>query len=242
MRRTLIAVAALALVALAAPAAASANHHGSAKAGDRNRDGIPDRWERKHHLSLKRNEARRDEDHDGLNNKQEFEHGTDPRKSDTDDNGVEDRNEVHPVGTVVSFSNGLLTIRLANGQTVSGAVTPRTRIQCENENEVEHRNGDDFAVRDGGGDRSGSGSDDGGGDHDNSGPGDGGTQTTRAPAPSNSGPVDATMPGQPNQSGDDNNDNQNEQCGTAALAVDAQVRGAEADLTANGLVFEEIEV
>jgi hypothetical protein len=81
MRRILIAVAALALVALAAPGAASASHHGKVKAGDRNRDGIPDSWERQHHLSLRRNEARRDEDRDGLDNKQEFEHTSYVRQS-----------------------------------------------------------------------------------------------------------------------------------------------------------------
>jgi hypothetical protein len=33
-------------------------------------------------------------------------------------------------GTVQSFTNGVLTIALANGQTVSGTVTPDTEIEC----------------------------------------------------------------------------------------------------------------
>lgn len=33
-------------------------------------------------------------------------------------------------GTVQSFTNGVLTIALANGQTVSGMVTPDTEIEC----------------------------------------------------------------------------------------------------------------
>ena len=152
MRRILITLAALALAALAVPAAASA-HHGQ-RAGDRNRDGLPDRWERQHHLSLRVNQAHRDPDHDGLDNRKEFEHGTDPRNRDTNDNGVGDRNEIHPVGTIASFDaqNGALTITLANGQSVTGQVTPATRIECrENENEIEneHPNGDNFAVRHG---------------------------------------------------------------------------------------------
>ena len=256
MRRILITLAALALVALAVPAAASA-HHGQ-RAGDRNRDVLPDRWERQHHLSLRVNQAHRDPDHDGLDNRKEFEHGTNPRNRDTNDNGVGDRNEIHPVGTIASFNvqNGALTITLANGQSVTGQVTPATRIECrENENELEneHPNGDNFAVRHGdggGGDSSGPGS--GGGD--NSGPGSGGGDNTNPPTttsqqPNNSGPGSSNSgagnaeqgqqpPAQPAQPGD----RENENCGTAGLVPGTPVREAEARLTANGLVFEEIEL
>jgi hypothetical protein len=253
MRRILITLAALALAALAVPAAASA-HHGP-RAGDRNRDGLPDRWERQHHLSLRVNQAHRDPDHDGLDNRKEFEHGTDPRNRDTNDNGVGDRNEIHPVGTIASFNaqNGALTITLADGQAVTGQVTPATRIECrenENENENEHPNGDNFAVRhgDGGGDNSGPGS--GGGD--NSGPGSGGGDNTNPPTttsqqPNNSGPGSANSgPGNaeqgqqpPAQPGDRDSEN----CVTAAgLVRGTPVRDAEARLTANGLVFEELEL
>src|SRR4051794_27989040 len=98
MRRMLILVAALALAALSVTAVASADrgHH----RGDRNRDGLPDRWERQHHLSLEVNQARRDQDRDRLDNRQEFEHGTDPRKADSDNDGVRDRDEVNPAGTI----------------------------------------------------------------------------------------------------------------------------------------------
>jgi Ni/Co efflux regulator RcnB len=161
MKRILLLVAALAVAALAVTAVASADQ-GRHHRGDRNRDGLPDKWERAHHLSLKVNQAPRDQDRDGLNNKREFEHGTDPNKADTDDNGVDDENEVNPVGTIASFTNGTLTITLANGQTVSGQVTPQTEIKCENEN-------GDFRG-DGGGDNSGPGSsgsgDDDGANHD----------------------------------------------------------------------------
>ena len=36
-----------------------------------------------------------------------------------------------PAGTVSTFSGGVLTIALANGQTVSGMVTPDTEIECQ---------------------------------------------------------------------------------------------------------------
>ena len=252
MRRMLITLAALALIALAGPAAASA-HHGH-KAQDRNRDGLPDRWERKHHLSLKVNQAHRDPDRDGLDNRSEFEHGTDPRKADTDDNGVDDRNEVNPVGRIGSFNpaTGVLTIVLANGQSVSGRVTPQTRIECENEveNEVENEPGDDLAraARDGGGDNSGPG----GGD-DNSGPGSGDDKpapatttmptTNSGPGSANSGPGTTTTPAQQPPAQQPQQEDENEEnCGPAALVANRPVREAEAELTANGLVFEEIEL
>jgi hypothetical protein len=76
---------------------------------------------------------------DELHNRDEFEHGTDPRRADTDRDGVRDDNEVRPVGTIASFNrqNGMLTITLRNGQSVTGLVTPATRIECENEDEVD---------------------------------------------------------------------------------------------------------
>jgi len=252
MRRILITLAALALFALAVPVAASA--HGQPR--DRNRDGLPDRWERQHHLSLKVNQAHRDPDRDGLDNRAEFEHGTDPRRADTDRDGVRDDNEVRPVGTIASFNrqNGMLTITLRNGQSVTGLVTPATRIECENENEVENEHGDDDAraARDGGGSNSGPG----GGDNSGSGSGDDHAQpstTTATAAPSNSGPGSPNSgpgsvnsgPGNaeqgqqpPNQPGDRDDEN----CGPAALVQGTAVREAEARLTADGLILEEIEL
>jgi hypothetical protein len=239
MKRILLLFAALAVAALAVTAVASAHQNGHR--GDRNRDGLPDKWERAHHLSLKVNQARRDQDNDGLDNRREFEHGTDPMKADTDDNGVDDENEVNPVGTIASFTNGTLTITLANGQTVSGQVTPGTEIKCENENEVENAR----AARHGDGDNSGpgsSGSDDGanhdaGDDHGDDGAGT--TPTTTAPAqPSNSGPGSANS-GPGNANGDDNDEHA---CGPNPLTAGAAVKQAEAKLTSGGLVFEEIEL
>ena len=82
-------IAVLGVVAvLALPAIASA------KAPDRNHDGIPDRWEKRHHLSLRVDQAQRNQDGEGLDNGEEFEAGTNPREADTDEDGTSDAQEV----------------------------------------------------------------------------------------------------------------------------------------------------
>jgi hypothetical protein len=71
--------------------------------------------------------------------------------------------DVGTTGTVQSFDNGVLTIALTNGSTVSGLVTGNTRVSCESiDNER------DFARHDGGPGPSG-GSDSGSGDDGNHG-------------------------------------------------------------------------
>src|SRR5919198_4423212 len=54
-------------------------------------------------------------------------------------------NEARPAGTIASFAGGVLTITLGNGQQVSGKVTPDTKIECENEDNMAKaaRDGDD---------------------------------------------------------------------------------------------------
>ncbi len=110
--RTLLALFALAMLA-ALPATAGAKRHARhgakvAHKADRNRDGLPDRWERRNHLSLRVNQAGRDQDRDGSVNAAEFAAGTNPRDSDTDDDGMRDGSE--DVGTVTSFADGTLVI------------------------------------------------------------------------------------------------------------------------------------
>jgi hypothetical protein len=226
MRRMLILVAALALAALSVAAVASADR---GHRGDRNHDGLPDRWERHHHLSLKVNQAHRDPDRDKLDNRNEFRHGTDPNKRDTDDDGVRDRDEVNPAGTIASFDNGVLTITLRNGQSVSGRVTPDTKIECENEDAAKA-----MAAHDGGDDNSGPGSTSSGREEENENEVEnevehGETTTTTTTTSSNSGP------------GNENED-EDRACGMDALKQGATVKEAEAKLTSNGLVFEEIEL
>jgi hypothetical protein len=230
----LIMVAALALAALSVAAVASADR---GHCGDRNHDGLPDRWERHHHLSLKVNQAHRDPDRDKLDNRNEFRPGTDPNKRDTDDDGVRDRDEVNPAGTIASFDNGVLTITLRNGQSVSGRVTADTKIECENEDEVNA-----MAARDGGDDNSGPSSTSSGREEENEVEVENenelehsGTTTTTTPS-SNSGP------GSANSGPGDENEDEDRACGADALKQGATVKEAEAKLTSNGLVFEEIEL
>src|SRR3954451_5288744 len=99
-----------------------------ASTSDRNRDGLPDRWERAHHLSLRVNEARRDQDHDGLDNRGEYRAGLNPHDRDSDDDGIADGRE--HAGTVSSFKDNVLTISLAQGGTLTATVTNATRIEC----------------------------------------------------------------------------------------------------------------
>lgn len=76
-----------ALVLLLVPSVAAASK------ADKNKDGIPDRWERKHGLSLKVNQRNRDQDRDGLRNLAEFRSATDPKAVDSDQDGVDDTDE-----------------------------------------------------------------------------------------------------------------------------------------------------
>jgi hypothetical protein len=235
MRRMLILVAALALAALSVAAVASADR---GHRGDRNHDGLPDRWERHHHLSLKVNQAHRDPDRDKLDNRKEFRHGTDPNKRDTDDDGVRDRDEVNPAGTIASFDNGVLTITLRNGQSVSGRVTPDTRIECEDEDEANA-----MAARDGGDDNFGPGSTSSGREEENEVENEvenenevehSGTTTTTPSSNSGAGSANS-RPG-------NEDENEDRACGKDALRQGATVKEAEAKLTSNGLVFEEVEL
>jgi hypothetical protein len=148
----ILAAACAALLAVAAT--------GSARSGgDANRDRIPDRWERAHHLSLKVNQAKRDQDHDGLRNRAEFLAGTDPRNDDTDDDSTDDGDE--GAGTVTSFTGGVLTVHLFNGDDVKGTVDSRTEIECEHRGSASttavaaHDGGDDPGDDDHGGDDNG---------------------------------------------------------------------------------------
>ena len=136
LQRTFALAASLAVGALLL-LAGSASAHG----GDRNRDRIPDRWEKQHHLSLKVKQTRRDQDHDGLNNLGEWRSHTDPRNADSDDDGIKDDDE--NAGTVDSFTDGVLTITLGKGGTLTGRVSDDTEIECD---------GDAKATASGGGD------------------------------------------------------------------------------------------
>src|SRR5215213_6351269 len=126
-----------------------------AKSRDRDHDRMADKWEKRHHLNVRTNDARRDPDRDGLSNLSEFCHHTDPQRADTDDDGVGDddelRNDTNPrrddsdddgiddadeiSGSIVSFTNGVLTIQLPGegAGTVAGTVNDMTVVECDDE-------------------------------------------------------------------------------------------------------------
>jgi hypothetical protein len=237
MRRTLtIAVTALAAALMLVPAAAQArgSHH-KASAADRNRDRIPDRWERRYHLSLKVKQTRRDQDHDGLNNLGEFRARTNPRDADTDNDGVEDGDEgnhgLSPkdddsdndgvedgdenAGKVLTFNGTMLTIELVKGGTVSGAVTDGTEIECEHAKSTQTAN----ASRE-----EESGDDENEGEDNDEGDDDQGENE------------------QGNNEGDENDEDDEVACSKADLVTNAIVHEAELKVTAAGPVFEEVEL
>jgi hypothetical protein len=84
-----------------------------------------------------RRDGREDRDHDGLSNSAENATGNDPRDRDTDNDGVRDGRE--QAGTISSYENGSLRIRLATGGSVTGKVSDETEIRCASVAESEHR-------------------------------------------------------------------------------------------------------
>jgi hypothetical protein len=206
--RTFLLLASACALVLAFPAAGMARSH-----GDRNRDSIPDHWERAHHLSLKVNQAKRDQDHDGLRNKAEFRAGDNPLDADTDNDGIKDGQE--KAGQVVSFANGVLTVHLFSGDDVKGTVDANTEFECKAAPTTTATTTMARAADDGGGDQGENG------DHQ----GQSGDQ----------GDDDANE-------GDDNEDQAQAGCDATKLIAGAVVSEAELKATAAGLVFEKIEL
>jgi hypothetical protein len=61
---------------------------------DRDRDGLPDRWEMRYDLPTSKKSAQGDPDRDGLRNLREYRVRTNPRRRDTDTDGYGDRAEL----------------------------------------------------------------------------------------------------------------------------------------------------
>jgi Ni/Co efflux regulator RcnB len=117
-------------------------------------------------------------------------------------------------GTVTSFTGGVLTITLTNGNTVSGQVTQSTELRCEMQ-EPEFR--DDDQGPGAGGNTSDGDNGSGPGSGDDGGDGRGG------PGP-----------------GDDRGDNDDQMCTT--IAVGMMVEKAELGISSAGAFWEEVEL
>jgi hypothetical protein len=133
-------------------------------------------------------------------------------------------------GTVASFDKGILAIKTGSGQIVTGQVTGRTQIECENENEANDQNdqNDDNGANDS---RVARAAHDGGGD-DNGGDDRGDDNGTTGP--------------QQNQADDDQNEDQNEDqaanCDTTQLTPGAAVARASMRDRHNRTVWKNLKL
>jgi hypothetical protein len=116
-------------------------------------------------------------------------------------------------GTVDSFTNGVLTIKLSDNSTVSGHVTSATEIECQapEPQETQHMDGDGGTS--GGDDNAGANQPTGENENENE-----------------------------NQA-ENENENENEQsCGTSALTLGTVVHEAELKVSSSGSVWENVEL
>ena len=95
-----------------------------ALAADRDRDRMPDSWERRHKVS----KPRADKDRDGLRNRDEYRFGWNPRKRDTDRDGIRDGRE--NAGVVVAVAGRRVTIKLARGGRLRGLLDDPSALAC----------------------------------------------------------------------------------------------------------------
>ena len=210
---------------------------GSAVAKDRNRDHIPDRWEKKFHLSLKVDQANKDQDRDKVDNLNEFQEGTNPRDKDSDNDGVPDGREDADHDGLNNMGEDE-TANLPNDQDTDNDGVGDDQ---ENAGMIASFDGTTLVINlAGGGQVSGTvdanteiecESEDQHEADDNSGPGE------------NSGPGQATTSSEGSDDGpggdDDSNENENEgNCTAADLTPNTPVHEAELE---NG-VFQEIEL
>ena len=125
-------------------------------------------------------------------------------------------------GTVQSFKNGVLTIMLNDGSTVSGAVTNDTELEClaPEQSQTVHEDGDG-----GGGDQSGDGDNQSGDDQGEA-------------AEQNENQAEDQ-----NEAAEEQNENEAENnCSTSSLTGGTMVREAELRISSAGSVWKKVEL
>jgi hypothetical protein len=132
-------------------------------------------------------------------------------------------------GTVDTFSNGVLTITLNDGTTVTGHVTNATELECTSSSNTMGMDGDTSGDDNGG---SSSGDDNGG---SSSGDDNGRSATT-----TNSGDNDANEDQNEDVNEDQNEDEQG--CSTASLTHGTVVREAELNIGSGGAIWHQVEL
>ncbi len=230
----------------------------AARAADRNRDGLPDKWEKRYKLSLKVNQALRDQDADGVVNRSEYTAGTNPRKADSDNDGVDDGSE--DLGRVLSFdaTTSVLKITDASGDTLSATVDGGTEIECVTDAAESPIVGPLSAssAKRGEGPRGGSGGNSGsnrGGSGENSGPNRDREDDDRDDGDRDDGRDDDDDDGHGDDGRDDDEDQPNGEdpsgddgeyvdCGTEVLVAGAVVHEAALRLSATGKQWLKIEI
>lgn len=139
-------------------------------------------------------------------------------------------------GTVVSFEEGVLTLKLNSGVTVSGTVTSDTEIKCEAPQAM-------AKVADHGADASESSGDDGSDGASASTPPPPGTETERRSGEDGAGSEDAgQQDDEEAASGPEEAAGGPGGCGVVALTPGAVVREAELRVGSSGSTFKEIEL
>lgn len=128
-------------------------------------------------------------------------------------------------GTVASFANGVLTLRLNDGSTVSGAVNDATEIKCESPDPTART------------------AEDGGSNGDNGSSDDQASNTSTATSSTeDANQNEAAEPTESETGPDDNGDQQAGSCGTASLVSGAVVREAELRVSSTGAAFKDLEL
>jgi hypothetical protein len=263
---TLSLLACGALLALALPRAAFARdrdhdglpdrwerrHHLSTARGSANQDPDRDRIDNGNEFRERTNprdrdtdgdrrpDGREDADHDRLSNRAEDATANDPRDRDTDDDGVADGRE--HAGVVVSLVDGVLTLDLANGNSLRGQATDETEIECTTERAEERRHRRRGRHRGRGKGATRKAQLEEGGDHEL----DPDVDEPDAELEDDPGAGDEDSAEDADEDFDevdeDEGEHEGRSCSASALQPGVGVHEAELELTAEGLVFESLEL